>query len=43
MCRAGDKRLLAFPTCDWLVPKTGPDDDRGIMGERVIDLPLIRP
>jgi len=25
------------------VPKTGPDDDRGIIGERVIDLPLIRP
>ena len=25
------------------MPKTGPDDVRGIMGEGVIDLPLIRP
>lgn len=40
--RAGDKRLLAFHICDWLVPTVDPLTDRGMMGDGVIDLPLIR-
>jgi sugar phosphate isomerase/epimerase len=40
--RAGDKRLLAFHICDWLVPTTDLLLDRGMMGDGVIDLPLIR-
>jgi len=40
--RAGDKRLLAFHVCDWLVPTTDLLTDRGMMGDGVIDLPLIR-
>jgi len=40
--RAGDKRLLAFHVCDWLVPTTDFINDRGMMGDGVIDLPLIR-
>jgi len=40
--RAGDKRLLAFHVCDWLVPTTDLLNDRGMMGDGVIELPLIR-
>jgi sugar phosphate isomerase/epimerase len=40
--RAGDKRLLAFHLCDWLVPTVELLNDRGMMGDGVIDLPLIR-
>ena len=40
--RAGDKRLLAYHVCDWLVPTTDLLLDRGMMGDGVIDLPLIR-
>jgi sugar phosphate isomerase/epimerase len=40
--RAGDKRLLAFHICDWLVPTTDLLTDRGMMGDGVIELPLIR-
>jgi sugar phosphate isomerase/epimerase len=40
--RAGDKRLLAFHICDWLNPTTDLLADRGMMGDGVIDLPLIR-
>jgi sugar phosphate isomerase/epimerase len=40
--RAGDKRLLAFHICDWLVPTADLLTDRGMMGDGVIDLPLIR-
>jgi sugar phosphate isomerase/epimerase len=40
--RAGDKRLLAFHLCDWLVPTRDLLLDRGMMGDGVIDLPLIR-
>ena len=40
--RAGDKRLLAFHICDWLVPTTDLLTDRGMMGDGVIDLPRIR-
>lgn len=35
-------RLLAFHLCDWLVPTTDLLLDRGMMGDGVIDLPLIR-
>jgi len=40
--RAGDKRLLALHICDWLVPTTDLLNDRGMMGDGVIELPLIR-
>ena len=40
--RAGDKRLLAFHICDWLVPTVDMWFDRGMMGDGVIDIPLIR-
>jgi sugar phosphate isomerase/epimerase len=40
--RAGDKRLLAFHICDWLVPTTDLLLDRGMMGDGVIDLPRLR-
>ena len=40
--RAGEKRLLAFHICDWLVPTTDLLFDRGMMGDGVIDIPLIR-
>jgi len=39
--RAG-KRILAFHICDWLVPTRDLLNDRGMMGDGVIDLPLIR-
>jgi sugar phosphate isomerase/epimerase len=35
-------RLMAFHLCDWLVPTTDLLLDRGMMGDGVIDLPLIR-
>jgi sugar phosphate isomerase/epimerase len=40
--RAGDKRLLAFHICDWLVPTADLLLDRGMMGDGVIDIPMIR-
>jgi sugar phosphate isomerase/epimerase len=40
--RAGEKRILAFHISDWLVPTTDLLLDRGMMGDGVIDLPLIR-
>ena len=40
--RAGDKRLLAYHICDWLVPTTDLLLDRGMMGDGVIDLKSIR-
>ena len=40
--RAGDKRLLAFHICDWLVPTADLLTDRGMMGDGIIDLPLLR-
>jgi len=41
IARAG-KRILAFHLSDWLVPTTDLLLDRGMMGDGVIDLPLIR-
>lgn len=40
--RAGRKRILAYHICDWLVPTRDLLNDRGMMGDGVIDLPLIR-
>jgi sugar phosphate isomerase/epimerase len=40
--RAGDKRLLAFQISDWLPGTRDLLADRGMMGDGVIDLPLIR-
>jgi sugar phosphate isomerase/epimerase len=40
--RAGAKRLLGFHICDWLVPTRDLLQDRGMMGDGVIDIPRIR-
>jgi sugar phosphate isomerase/epimerase len=40
--RAGQERLLAFHVCDWLVPTTDLLNDRGMMGDGVIDIPRLR-
>jgi sugar phosphate isomerase/epimerase len=40
--RAGEKRLFGFHLSDWLVPTTDLLLDRGMMGDGVIDIPLIR-
>ena len=40
--RAGKNRLLAFHVCDWLTPTTDLLNDRGMMGDGVIDIPKIR-
>jgi sugar phosphate isomerase/epimerase len=40
--RAGKQRLLAFHVCDWLTPTTHLLEDRGMMGDGVIDIRPIR-
>ena len=41
--RAGERnRLFAYHICDWLVPTRDLLNDRGMMGDGVIDLPRIR-
>ena len=40
--RAGKDRLLAFHICDWLAETSDMLLDRGMMGDGVIDIPLIR-
>jgi sugar phosphate isomerase/epimerase len=40
--RAGKPRLLAFHVCDWLTPTADLLNDRGMMGDGVIDIPRIR-
>jgi sugar phosphate isomerase/epimerase len=40
--RAGQERLLAFHVCDWLTPTRDLLNDRGMMGDGVIDIPRIR-
>jgi sugar phosphate isomerase/epimerase len=40
--RAGKKRTLAYHICDWLVPTRDLLNDRGMMGDGVIDLKKIR-
>jgi sugar phosphate isomerase/epimerase len=42
IARAGRDRLLAFHVCDWLTPTTDMLNDRGMMGDGVIDIPKIR-
>ena len=40
--RAGKTRLLAFHVCDWLTPTNDLLNDRGMMGDGVIDIPQAR-
>ncbi|MEO8280970.1 MAG: sugar phosphate isomerase/epimerase family protein [Ideonella sp.] len=40
--RAGATRLLAFHVCDWLTPTRDLLTDRGMMGDGVIDISLVR-
>jgi sugar phosphate isomerase/epimerase len=40
--RAGKDRLLAFHVCDWLVPTMDILNDRGMMGDGVIDIKSVR-
>jgi sugar phosphate isomerase/epimerase len=40
--RAGRQRLLALHVCDWLVPTRDLLNDRGMMGDGVIDIARIR-
>lgn len=40
--RAGQARLLAFHVCDWLVPTNHLLEDRGMMGDGVIDIRAAR-
>jgi sugar phosphate isomerase/epimerase len=43
IARAGrEQRLLAFHVCDWLVPTTDILNDRGMMGDGVIDIKRYR-
>jgi sugar phosphate isomerase/epimerase len=42
IARAGKERLLAYHICDWLVPTRDLLNDRGMMGDGVIDLPRTR-
>jgi sugar phosphate isomerase/epimerase len=42
IARAGRERLLALHVCDWLVPTRDLLNDRGMMGDGVIELPRIR-
>jgi sugar phosphate isomerase/epimerase len=42
IARAGKDRLLAFHVCDWLTPTRDLLNDRGMMGDGVIDIPRIR-
>jgi sugar phosphate isomerase/epimerase len=40
--RCGRDRLLAFHVCDWLVPTSDLLNDRGMMGDGVVDIPRVR-
>ena len=42
IARAGRDRLLAFHVCDWLVPTKDMLNDRGMMGDGVIDIKSVR-
>jgi sugar phosphate isomerase/epimerase len=42
IARAGPDRLLAFHVCDWLVPTRDLLNDRGMMGDGVIEIARIR-
>jgi sugar phosphate isomerase/epimerase len=42
IARAGRKRLLAYHVCDWLTPTRDLLNDRGMMGDGVIELKKVR-
>ena len=42
IARAGKERLLAYHVCDWLTPTRDLLNDRGMMGDGVIELKKIR-
>jgi len=42
IARAGRDRILAFHVCDWLVPTRDLLNDRGMMGDGVIDIRSVR-
>jgi sugar phosphate isomerase/epimerase len=42
IARAGRERLLAYHVCDWLVPTTDLLNDRGMMGDGIIELKRLR-
>jgi sugar phosphate isomerase/epimerase len=42
IARAGRERLLAFHVCDWLIPTRDLLNDRGMMGDGIIELRKIR-
>ena len=42
IARAGCNRLLGFHVCDWLVPTRDMLNDRGMMGDGVIDIKRLR-
>jgi sugar phosphate isomerase/epimerase len=42
IARAGKDRILAFHVCDWLVPTKDMLNDRGMMGDGVIDIKRMR-
>jgi sugar phosphate isomerase/epimerase len=42
IARAGKDRLLAFHVCDWLVPTNDILNDRGMMGDGVIEIRRLR-
>ena len=42
IARAGKDRLLAYHVCDWLVPTRDTVNDRGMMGDGVIELRKLR-
>ncbi len=42
IARAGKERLLALHVCDWLTPTTDLLNDRGMMGDGVIDIRRVR-
>jgi len=42
IARAGAKRLLAYHVCDWLVPTRDLLNDRGMMGDGIVELRKIR-
>jgi sugar phosphate isomerase/epimerase len=42
IARAGRRRLLAYHVCDWLVPTRDLVNDRGMMGDGVIELKKCR-
>ncbi len=42
IARAGKNRLLAFHLCDWLIPTRDLLNDRGMMGDGVIEIQKVR-